>query len=172
MPLLRFETIEIEIPRNIALLDTNVLVAYFDDRDSNHEAALLLLDDVSDYIWLLTSPVITEAAGMLSRRRDNVSVVRLLAWAISLNNSIILPSSHIVQPPEIPLRSAADVMTNHSVDFVDSYLMDLAHVISDQLGLVPDTPIATFDKRDFFRCAGKGLKYSIYSTDDFELIRF
>jgi predicted nucleic acid-binding protein len=172
MPDVQFAGIDVSIPRNIALLDTNVLVAYFDASDGHHDDATLVMEECEEYVWVLTPPVITEAAALIARRLDNLWAVRMILWMVTLERTIILPANHHIQPPEAVLQKNADLMSKHVIDYVDSYLMDLADSLSHKLELKPSTPIATFDKRDFFRCAGKGLRYSVYSTDDLELIEF
>lgn len=172
MPILDIPGVELPMPRNIALLDTNVLVAYFDETDEHHDDATLVIEECKEYVWILTPPVITEAAGLLARKLDNVWVVRMLLWMMTLEQAIIFPANHFIQPPKSVLTKNAELMGRHVIDYVDSYLMDLADCLSNTLELRPNMPIATFDKRDFFRCAGKGLRYSIYSTDDLELIEF
>ena len=43
---------------------------------------------------------------------------------------------------------------------------------TERLELMQDLPIATLDTRDFFKCAGRGLRYSLYNVREFELISF
>ncbi|WP_407067856.1 PIN domain-containing protein [Mesorhizobium sp. M8A.F.Ca.ET.213.01.1.1] len=172
MPILTFERQEIDLPRNIALLDTNVLVAYMDDRDNYHEQAVLVVDELPDYIWVVTLPVIVEACGLLGRRRDHLVVIQLLQWLLSPGNVWILPSSHPSLSPEQSLWLHSDWMRRHVVDYVDSYLMEIADAITKRLELRPHLPIVTFDTSDFLRCAGSGRRYSLYDMRDLQFVDF
>jgi len=53
MPFCRIPGAELDLPRNIAILDTNVLVAYADDRDQHHEQAFVFLEAEDSYVWLV-----------------------------------------------------------------------------------------------------------------------
>src|SRR4028118_1838040 len=172
MPLLSIGGAEIDLPRNVALLDTNVLVAYADDTDNDHGAALLAIDENTDYLWLVSLPVVVEASGLLGRRRGHRAVLGLLLWLLTPGNVIILPGSHPDLEPDVALRRHSDWMRQHVLDYVDSHLMDLANTLTLKLQLMPDLPIATFDTTDFFKCAGRGLRYSLYNVREFELIDF
>jgi hypothetical protein len=63
--------------RHAALLDTNVLVALHGDNDSNHEQALLVIEEENSYLWLVTIPVIVESCGLLGVRRTHKEVYDL-----------------------------------------------------------------------------------------------
>lgn len=172
MAFLRVSGQDLDLPRNIALLDTNVLVAYINDRDGNHDVATFVVDDLPDYVWVVSIPVIVEACGLLGSRRGPGSVLNLLRWILTPGKVLILPGSHPNLLPERMLWSHDAWMRQYVVDYVDAHLMELASVISDQLKLQPHLPIATFDTKDFFRCANKGCRYSLYDMHALEFIDF
>ena len=172
MPMLTINGVELDLPRNVALLDTNVLVAYADDRDNDHGVALLAIDDNTDYLWLVTLPVVVESCGLLGRRRGDRAVLDLLLWLLTPGNVILLPGSHPSLSADEAIRLHSEWMRQYVLDYVDSHLMDLANLLTEKLGLMSDLPIATFDMTDFFKCAGRGLRYSLYNVRESELIDF
>jgi len=172
MPILSINGVEIDLPRNVALLDTNVLVAYADDQDNDHASAILAIDENTDFLWLVTLPVVVEACGLLGRRRDHGAVLDLLLWLLTPGNVTLLPGSHPSLSPDGAVRRHSDWMRQYVLDYVDSHLMDIADTLTQSLQLMPDIPIATFDTADFFRCAGRGRRYSLYNVREFELIDF
>jgi predicted nucleic acid-binding protein len=172
MPLLTVLQQEIDLPRNIALLDTNVLVAYFDDRDNDHDQSVLVLEENIDYAWVVTLPVIIEACGLLASRRNLSVVIRLLNWILTPGQVVVLPGSHPTLSSDGVLASCRGMMSRYSLDYVDAHLMDLAHNITQQFDLRPHLPIVTFDTKDFVRCAGLGRLYSVYDVRGLEFLDF
>ena len=172
MPNLSIEGAELDLPRNLALLDTNVLVAIGDDRDNDHEQASLVFDLLVDYEFGVTPPVVLETLGMLTSRRGRDVALRMSQWLRTPGNVIILPALHS------PLRTA-DLLDEHSawmrkysIDYVDSHLMHAADVLTHAWTLVPHAPIITFDTGDFFRCAKSGYRYSLYDMRELDLLTF
>lgn len=162
----------INLPRNSGLLDTNVLVAFADERDGFHEQALLVIDSNDEYEWLVSVPVVVEACGLLGSRRGTPHVLTLLQWLLGPNNVTLLPGSHPSVEAQPCLRSQAQWMNKYRVDFVDAHLMDLAHTITSLFDLRPHMPIFTFDTADFLRCASNGRRYSLYDMRELELVDF
>lgn len=163
---------EIELPRNIGLLDTNVLVAFIDDRDGDHEQAVLVLDEYSDYEWAVSLPVIVEACGLLGSRRGSAHVLDLLRWLLTPGNVRLLPGSHPSLYPDKMLLDHTNWMSKFVVDYVDAHLMELADTITSQFSLRPHLPIFTFDTKDFMRCASRGRMYSLFDMRELELVDF
>lgn len=85
---------ELELPRNIGLLDTNVLVAFVDNRDAWHELSVLLIEENEDYEWSVNLPVVVEACGLLGARCGQTQVLTLLRWLLTPGNVWLLPGSH------------------------------------------------------------------------------
>ncbi len=161
-----------ELPRNIGLLDTNVLVALIDDRDNDHEQAVLVIDDYSEYEWIVSAPVVVEACGLLGSRRGQAYVLLLLQWLLTPGNVRLLPGSHPNLYPDAMLLSHSDWMSRFVVDLVDAHLMELADTITNIFDLRPHLPIFTFDTRDFLRCASKGRAYSLFDMRELDLVDF
>lgn len=172
MPTLELPASACNLPRNAALLDTNVLVAYFDDTDENHGLALLTLDEDVGYVWLVSTPVVVEACGLLGRRRSQRQVLSLLVRLFTDENVLIFPQIDAIGTPISSIEVHTNWMRQHSVDYVDSHLMNLAHFFSTKFMLRPNLPIATLDMRDFLRCGGKGLRYNLLNIEELELIDF
>ncbi|WP_332659843.1 PIN domain-containing protein [Brevundimonas sp.] len=173
MPFFKIAGADLDLPRNLALLDTNVLVAYADDRDNGHEQALLVIDDLGEsYKWLVAPPVIVESCGLLMSRRGEGAVLKLLGWLLSSPIITILPSPYPPLSAQSSLRLHTDWMQRLSVDYVDSYLMQAAHLITTECSLRPSVPIVTFDTSDFLKCAIGEYKYSLYDMRDLDLIEF
>jgi predicted nucleic acid-binding protein len=170
--MLRIADQELDLPRNLALLDTNVLVAFIDDRDNNHDQAVLVVDELTDYVWAVTLPVIVEASGLLGSRRGQPHVLRLIRWLLTPGNAWLLPGSHPSSRPDEMLLRHSDWMSKFVIDYVDAHLMELANVITMQGDFRPHLPIVTFDTSDFFRCAGSGFCYSVYDMRELELVDF
>ena len=172
MVALRFAEQSVELPRNGGLLDTNVLVAFADDRDGFHEQAALVLDDYDDYEWVVSLPVVVEACGLLGSRRGAGHVLTLLRWLLVPSNALLLPGSHPSVQADRLLMLQTNWMNQYRVDLVDAHLMDLAHSITSQFDFRPHMPIFTFDTSDFLRCASKGKRYSLYDMRELELVDF
>lgn len=163
---------DLELPRNLALLDTNVLVAFADNEDNNHEQALLFLENVDNYSLTVAPPVVIEACGLLLRRRNQDIVLNLLGWLLTPGNVILLPAPHSPKDVGSTLSSHRDWMRKYEIDYVDTYLMEIAHRITCICEFRPYIPIITFDTRDFFKCALKGYSFSLYDMRNLELIEF
>lgn len=172
MVMLRIAEQEIDLPRNIALLDTNVLVAFVDDRDNDHLQAALVLEELTDYVWVVSLPVIVEACGLLGSRRGFRAVVQLLGWLLTPGKAWILPGSHPSLKPDRAVWSHRDWMVKFGIDYVDAHLMELADAITIQCGLRPFLPIVTFDTSDFLKCASQGRRYSLYDMRALEFLDF
>ncbi|HWY16174.1 MAG TPA: hypothetical protein VNX86_13635 [Rhizomicrobium sp.] len=168
MPILTIEQEEINIPRNLALLDTNVLVARFDQRDRLHPEARLILDEDNRFWWLVISPVVVEAAGMLMKRQGEKSVLSMLRWLITPGTRTFLLTC-LEGPRELEkqIPGLADLIAKRRIDYVDAHLMRAASILTDICALAPhSTPIVTGDGRDFFSGSGFGYRYSLLDLRD------
>lgn len=160
------EGAEVDLPRNLALIDTNILVALADPSDEHHFAAQLFLDEQADFQLAVAPPVIAEACGFLigsRKRRDRAEW--LLNWLLSPGSGVrLLPAPH--GSPEIAVQRylGADLawMTQHKLDYVDAYLMQMAHQITANCAFRPDLVIVTIDLKDFLRCFGRGYSYRVH----------
>lgn len=163
---------DVELPRNIGLLDTNALVAFIDESDRDHENAILVIEDNPDYEWAATLPVVVEACGVLNSRRGFQYVLRLLQWLLTPGTVRLLPGSHPSKQPNEAILDHSNLMSKLIIDYVDAHLMELADTITNCFNLKPHLPIFTFDTRDFIRCANHGKMYSLYDMRGLELIDF
>lgn len=163
---------ELDLPRNIALLDTNVLVAYVNPADQHHAQASLFIESEDKYILVVTPPVIVEACGLLSKRRDRQLALGLLAWIRTPGKVMLLPTPYPPLETEPVFISHSDYMKVNELDYVDTYLMETANRISRVCDLRPFLPIVTFDTGDFLKCATKGYTFSLYDMHELALQEF
>lgn len=162
------------LPRNIALIDTNLVVARFDPNDEHHAAAVLTLDEDTRYEWVLTGPVLVESCGMILSRAGAAALARFFSWVVTPGRGIIVMS--VAEGPNehsSRWQEHAEFSIARNLDFVDAYLMRVATILSKSFGgtLIP---IATADS-DFYRGGGTGYCYGVLDyrelTDDIVSIR-
>ena len=152
---------ECELPRNIALLDTNVLVALFDQNDPRHadtEAAI----DLAQFAWGVSYAAIIEAWNFL------VGKVTRPDYAIQMMEWILTPGNVALIADEYEQVDAAHGYSRRfGVDIVDAALLDLAHRITQACSLSPSVHVATYDAKDFLRLFGrKDLHFNVYDMRD------
>jgi predicted nucleic acid-binding protein len=171
MPTFDFVGVALDIPRNVAFLDTNVLVAHQLPADQDHDQAEAFLETV-DYELLVTPPVLVESCGMLTSRSGRKNAVgRFLSWLLTPGHNVrLFPAPHSPLDVSIVLNSHAFWMRQFNIDYVDAYLMEAAHRLTETLSLMPYLPICTFDTKDFFRCWRKGYLYSVFDMRSLELV--
>ena len=168
------EGAEIDLPRNLALIDTNILIAMADPNDEDHDYALLFFEEQQDFELAVAPPVIAEACSLLigsRKRRDRAEW--LLNWLLNPGSGVrLLPAPH--GSPEVAVQRylGSDVswMRQHKLDYVDAYLMQMAHQITSSCEFRPDLVIVTNDLRDFLRCFGGGYNYRIHDISTGETI--
>jgi len=128
------------------LLDTNVLVGGFASSTSSQRDEIRYFLDEYDAQWLVLVGVIVEAWGMLvGRDRDLAGGYELLAWLNTPGKATII-SQRGDDSPRIN-----SLVRELRVDVVDALLMSTATEITEQCGLRPWLPVATYDTRDFLR---------------------
>jgi predicted nucleic acid-binding protein len=162
----------VQVPRNLALIDTNVLVAYHDQRDNLHEQAEEFIEAGGDYILVVVPPVIVEACGLLTRNANRPTTQKMLDWLVTPGNVLLIPDLPAHADETIELSHKSSWMEKYKIDFVDVYLMRIADHLTRYFELTPAAPIITFDTRDFVRCALRGLDYCIYDMRTFDLVDF
>lgn len=162
----------VELPRNVAFLDTNVIVAYQLPLDQYHEQAEVFFEVGEEFEELLVAPpVLVESCGMLMSRSGKDAVGRLLSWLLTPGHNVrLFPAPHSPLDVSLVLTSHAVWMRQFSIDYVDAYLMEAAHRLTETLNLVPNLPICTFDTSDFLRCWSRGYSYTVYDMRTFELV--
>jgi predicted nucleic acid-binding protein len=168
------EGAEIDLPRNLALIDTNILVSLADPNDPDHDYAQLFVEEQEDFDLAVAPPVIGEACSLLigsRKRRDRAEW--LLNWLLTPGNGIrLLPAPHGSPEGAIQRYLSADFawMAQYKLDYVDAYLMQMASQITSSCAFHPDLVIVTNDLKDFLRCIGGGYKYRIHNISNGETI--
>jgi predicted nucleic acid-binding protein len=163
----------LDLRRNIALVDTNVLVAYADNSDQYHEQASLFFESDADFQLLVAPPVVVETCAMLiRRRRDRRVALGLISWLLTPGNAIVFPTHHSPGEVSKALFDHSDWMRRFQIDYVDAYLMEMAHRLTTACELRPHIPIVTFDTGDYLKCSLKGYAFSLFDMRDFQLIEF
>lgn len=163
----------LDIPRNIALLDTNVLVAYFNTEDSLHHDTRAYFELYDDFVMGVTPPVVVETCGMLMSRTRAWNVQQMLEWLMTPGTAFVFPSHFRPMLVSDILHENSNWMRDRELDYVDSYLMHTAHSITTKCEIQPSVPIITFDMGDFMKCSKQRYRFSLLdprSADD--LLKF
>lgn len=160
MALYQITAFETDINRRAVLLDTNVLCAAFDPRDSLYESADAFLELCEDPLFV-SMEVVVEAWGLLAgARKRRVEALNLMRWLNNPGRVSLLP-----QQPHF-LGGAYELMNSVGVDCVDALLSRLADDVSTRsfksTNMATDMAIATFDVPDMVSCKNKqGLRVRI-----------
>jgi predicted nucleic acid-binding protein len=163
---------ELELPRNLALLDTNILVALAYEHDPHHLEATLFVEEQQDFVLGVPPPVIVEACSFLIgklKRRDRAEW--LLQWLLTPGTGVrLLPAPHGAGELELQTFLGADSawMALYKLDYVDAFLMQMANRITIACTFKPDLVIVTKDLTDFFRCFKGGYAYRVYDISSNE----
>ncbi|WP_370168467.1 PIN domain-containing protein [Sinorhizobium fredii] len=172
MPSFAIEGAELDLPRNLAILDSNILIALALQDDQRHDEVHIFIDCQTEFILGVPPPVIAEACGFLigkAKRPDRAEW--LLRWLLTPGTGVLLlPAPHDVKEQAIQayLNSDAGWMSLHKLDYVDAYLMQMASVITERCEYKPDLVIVTGDMRDYLRCLRKGYAYRIHDVSSGE----
>ncbi len=156
MALYQIMAFETDINRRAVLLDTNVLCAAFDPRDSLHDSADAFLELCEDPLFV-SMEVVVEAWGLLvGARKRRIEALNLMQWLNNPGRVSLLP-----QQPHF-LGGAYELMNSVGVDCVDALLSRLADDVSTRSFRTTDMAIATFDVPDMVTCKYKqGLRVRI-----------
>jgi predicted nucleic acid-binding protein len=161
MPTYRIPEAHLELPRNLALLDTNVLIALADKDDSHHMDAQAVFELEENYNWMVIPSVLVETWGLLvGSRKKWDAALGLFTWLLTPGNVTLLPDAHR------PLRAVIDMAWRNKIDLVDAQLVDMADSITGAFRAKPFIFIATFDTGDFLRCkTGDTYRFSLYDMN-------
>lgn len=168
------EGAEIDLPRNLALIDTNILVAFANPNDPEHDYAQLFLEEQEEFELAVAPPVIAEACSLLiGKMKLRERAEWLLSWILTPGSGIrLLPAPHGLPEGSLQQYLGEDVswMKKHKIDYVDAYLMQMAHQITSSCTFRPDLVIVTNDLRDFLSCFGSGYSYRVHNITTGETI--
>jgi predicted nucleic acid-binding protein len=120
-----------------ALVDTGVVFAVYDRRDSNHEAAVSVLVYPGGEA-LLPAVVLVELAYLLNGR----GLAHLVPGALQEIRSSHLQIVDLMDPDYDRIVAILEKYHDSRIDFVDACIMALAERLSVET-------ILTFDRRDF-----------------------
>lgn len=161
---------EIEFSRRSIILDTNILLPYFDRHDSKHPEYKYLIDeflpDCFDQ-YLVPEAVLVETWGQLVRSKNARHEVgmSLIDWVRNPGScASLIPDLHTV------LDQCYGLSRERKVDVVDSIIMQLANTLSVEHSISPSLVIATLDG-DFVRCRyERELSFRIYNPETNDLL--
>src|SRR5438552_16047651 len=103
-----------DIPRNIALLDTNVLIAFINPTDPRHDETQAALD-MGEYHWAVSQPNIIEAWNFL------VGKVKRPDLAYALMDWVLTPGQVILLDDALdPIATTHDYSKGMRIDIVDA----------------------------------------------------
>jgi predicted nucleic acid-binding protein len=150
-----------DLPRNIAFLDTNVLVSLANPNDEWHDQTIAALD-MGEYRWAVALGSLIEAWNFLvGRVRRKEFAYDLMTWMLTPGNAILVGDA--VEP----VSTAHFYSQRYAIDLVDASLIDLADRMSKACELNPAVHVATYDTRDFLRLFGvSGLSFHVYDMRD------
>lgn len=146
-----------DLPRDIALLDTNVLIAYVNPKDDWHQHTIAALD-LGQYTWAITHASLLEAWNILDGRERRTDLAyRLMRWVLTPGQVMLVGDA--IEPVSV----AHDYSEQFNIDLVDASLLELANRISRECGIDPYVQIATYDTADFLRLFGHSdLDFNVY----------
>jgi predicted nucleic acid-binding protein len=145
MPLYHVDGSSFDIPRDSVLLDTNVLVAAFWDRDPEHNSARYFIDEFP-HQWLVPAAVVVETWGLIvGSKKDLNAGYEFLSWLNTPGRAVV------VLPQSGSFSSEQAIVQALHVDCVDAVIVNLANTITVSCDLRPSLPIATYDTKDFLR---------------------
>lgn len=159
-----------DLPSQSALIDTNLLVAYFDDREADHEKSsqFFALLDGAYFFPVIPMSVLVEAWGLLvGRNRNHYNGLKLLDWSLQPGTVAVVPDS----PTDLPM--IAQLVATHELDVVDAMLLQLAYDIQQKCEMPKPLPIASMDRRDFYRILGQvGIAIRIIDIETLDVDEF
>lgn len=159
MPEYKIAETVLNVARNAVLLDTNVLVEAFSEKDNSvrQEYADLFLREL-DRPLLIPTVVVVEAWGLLvGRGKARPAGLDLLTWLNRPERATIVP------PHRANIQGTQRVIEDEFVDCVDAMLAELASDITERCDLRPPLLIATFDTGDFTRMfRRRDLRFGIF----------
>jgi len=159
---------ELVMSPNMAIVDTNVLMAAFiPSDDGQHDTAKAFLELWGETgIALLPIPVLIEAWGMIvGSRKNRAAGLAMLEWALDPFLVRLIPGDggHANEVSAIAIQ--------YEVDVVDAWILWLVTDIYGRCELNERIRIATLDITDFLPCAGK-FPLRLYDIDACEDLEF
>jgi predicted nucleic acid-binding protein len=121
----------------VALIDTNMLLAFAFARDANHELASRTLHSLSQETRIVPTPVLTELFYMTMVRINYVRAIQVFASTRAGFQIQSLTNADLIRMQQI-----MEQYQDAAFDFTDTAIMALA----ERLNI---TRVCTFDRRDF-----------------------
>ena len=172
MATFKIEGTDLDLPRNLALLDSNILIAFALADEPQHAEASIFLECKDEFVLGVAPPVIGEVCSFLiGKRKRRDRALWLVRWLLTPGNCVkLLPAPHNSDEDALSsyLRTDIDWMDAHGLDFVDSYLMHMADTITETCKYRPDVVIVTSDLNDYLRCFKRGCQYRVYDISNNE----
>lgn len=151
MPAYRLDQFALEISRKALLLDTNVLVAYSDPGDPDHEPTESFINS-TDLQLLVFYAVVVEAWGLLAGAKKKLHDARqMLVWLSQPGSGVDVIPGYFD-----PFERISHVVTKYDVDCVDALLVQFADRFSRAHNYNPPLRIATYDTTDIYKFLGTG----------------
>lgn len=160
---------KIDLFYNARILDTNVLVGYFDENDDSHAEAFFFFDDMKESDKLLVPVgVIVEVLGLLgSNRGGAVSRETLQSRKLAFWNWLTNPGNNIaiISGDEHRFDTIDSLMASEKdIDCVDIMVSVLCHYINVQCNFRTNICVVSKDWRDLYRLKSNGkLRFGIYN---------
>ena len=96
-----------DLPRNMALLDTNVLVPLASPQDDWHEHTVAALD-LGEFRWVVTHASLIEAWNILVGREKRTDLAyELVNWALTPGQAILFGDAIEAVSTRTPIRNAS-----------------------------------------------------------------
>lgn len=151
-----------DLPRNIALLDTNVLISLSDASDGRHRNTIDVLD-FGEFRWAVAYATVVEAWNFLvGRHKKRYEAYRLMEWVLTPGEVILL--NEAIETHE--LQVAHVWCKQLKLDIVDAMLVSIADKISRECNIAPSVHVATYDTGDFLRLFGAERAFNVYDMRD------
>lgn len=167
MPCYALGSVDIDINRKAVLVDTNILVySFYEKQHEAHDYASYLLDeDPRVPQILIPAVVIVESWGLIvGKGRDWAAGLELLSWLNTPGRkSTILPQKNSLENE----HSLIEARSWHKLDYVDAVICNLANEISITCDLNPPLFVASEDQ-DFKRIqySNPELRFTPYDIYD------
>lgn len=152
MPIFTIKGRQYDISRAGVILDTNVLVHKYIDRERKKHDEVNYVFAESTRQWIISYAVVQEVWGMINSKVNKSQAHKI---AMEFLGWIKQPGENIrVIPIDDDTIAESEFYRKMGVDCVDGIIYQLALSINQQCGIVPT--IATYDTSDFYKILALG----------------